>query len=121
METLREIFAPDFLSRNSVYISLLVGFVVPLVGVHLVLRRVVFLGVALPQVSSCGIAFAFALQGWGWLPHAHDSAEERALALAGSVLFTVGTILVLSFLERRGRGMIEGRTGVVYAMAGAWS
>jgi ABC-type Mn2+/Zn2+ transport system permease subunit len=121
METFREIFDPAFLSRNSVYISLLVGFVVPLVGVHLVLRRVVFLGVALPQVSSCGIAFAFALQGWGWIPHAHDSAQERAIALAGSIAFTVGTILVLSVLERRGRGLIEGRTGFAYAMAGAWS
>jgi len=104
-----------------VYISLLVGFVVPLVGVYLVLRRVVFLGVALPQVSSCGIAFAFALQGWGWIPHAHDSAQERAIALAGSIVFTIGTILVLSVLERRGRGLIEGRTGLVYVMAGAWS
>jgi ABC-type Mn2+/Zn2+ transport system permease subunit len=121
MQTLLEIFAPDFLSRNSVYISLLVGFVVPLVGVHLVLRRAVFLGVALPQISSCGIAFAFAMQGWGWIPHAHDSAQERAIALGGSIAFTIGTILVLSILERRGRGLIEGRTGVVYAMAGAWS
>jgi ABC-type Mn2+/Zn2+ transport system permease subunit len=86
-----------------------------------VLRRAVFLGVALPQVSSCGIAFAFALQGWGWIPHAHDSAQERAIALGGSILFTIATILVLSLLERRGRGWIEGRTGWVYAMAGAWS
>ena len=61
MSTLLEILDPEFLSRNSVYISLLVGCVSPLVGVYLVLRRVVFLGVALPQVSSCGIAFAFAL------------------------------------------------------------
>ncbi|HKX62462.1 MAG TPA: metal ABC transporter permease [Verrucomicrobiae bacterium] len=121
METILEIFDPAFLSRNSVYISVLVGFVVPLVGVYLVLRRVVFLGVALPQVSSCGIAFAFALQGWELIPHAHDSAQERAIALAGSIVFTIGTILVLSLLERRGRGLIEGRTGFVYAMAGAWS
>ena len=54
METLREILAPDFLLRNSVYISLLIGLTCPLVGVFLVLRRLVFMGVALPQVSSCG-------------------------------------------------------------------
>ena len=65
MGVLREIFDPQFLSRNSVYISLLIGFVCPLVGVYLVLRRVVFLGVALPQVSSCGIAFAFAMHDVG--------------------------------------------------------
>ena len=60
METLREILAPDFLLRNSVYIGLLVGLACPLVGVYLVLRRLVFMGVALPQISSCGIAAAFA-------------------------------------------------------------
>src|SRR5829696_8868332 len=79
ISTLVEILDPQFLSRNSVYISLLVGLVAPMVGVYLVMRRVVFLGVALPQVSSCGIAFAFALQGWGLIPHAHDSAQERAI------------------------------------------
>lgn len=121
MGVLREIFDPQFLSRNSVYISLLIGFVCPLVGVYLVLRRVVFLGVALPQVSSCGIAFAFAMQGWGWIPHAHDSAEERAIALGGSVVFTLAAILLLSILERRERGLIEGRTGTAYVLAGAWS
>jgi ABC-type Mn2+/Zn2+ transport system permease subunit len=114
-------FDPNFLSRNSVAISLLVGLVCPLAGVYLVLRRVVFLGVALPQVSGCGIAFAFALQGWGWIPHAHDSAEERAIAMAGSLVFTLAAILVLSTLERRGRGLVEGRTGTVYVVAGAWS
>ncbi len=121
MSTLLEILDPAFLSRNSVYISLLVGFVAPLPGVYLIMRRVVFLGVALPQVSSCGIAFAFWLQGWGWLPHAHDSIQERVIALAGSIVFSLLAIGLLSVMERRGRGMIEGRTGLVYALAGAWS
>jgi ABC-type Mn2+/Zn2+ transport system permease subunit len=118
MDTLREILD---LSRNSVYVSLLIGFVCPLAGIYLVLRRVVFLGVALPQISSCGIAFAFALQGWGLIPHAHDSAQERAIALGGSVIFTLAAIWALSLLERRGRGLVEGRTGTAYVLAGAWS
>jgi ABC-type Mn2+/Zn2+ transport system permease subunit len=59
METLREVFDPNFLLRNSVYISVVFGLTCPLVGVYLVLRRLVFMGVALPQISSCGIAFAF--------------------------------------------------------------
>ena len=73
-ETLRQVVSPGFLLRNSVYTSVLIGFACPLIGAFLVLRRLVFMGVALPQISSCGIAFAFALQGWGWLPHAHESA-----------------------------------------------
>lgn len=119
METLREILSPDFLLRNSIYISLLVGLVCPLVGVYLVLRRLIFMGVALPQISSCGIAFAFALQAWGVIPHVHEN--EHSLAFFGSTLFTIPTILFLSFLVRRGKGSVEGRLGTVYVLAGAWS
>jgi ABC-type Mn2+/Zn2+ transport system permease subunit len=121
METLREILDPDFLLRNSVYISLVFGLTCPLVGVYLVVRRLVFMGVALPQISSCGIAFAFALQGWGLLPHAHDSAGEHSLAFLGSTVFTLAAILLLSMLARRGRGSVEARIGTAYVLAGAWS
>ena len=121
METLREIFDPNFLLRNSVYISLVFGLTCPLVGVYLLLRRLVFMGVALPQISSCGIAFAFALQGWGLLPHAHESAGEHTLAFLGSTVFTLSAILVLSLLARRGRGAVEARIGTAYVLAGAWS
>lgn len=118
METLREILDPHFLLRNSVYMSLLVGLACPLVGVYLVLRRLVFMGVALPQVSSCGIAFAFALHAWGLVPHSEGS--EHTLAFAGSSLFTLTAILALTILERRSRGTIEGLIGTVYVLAGAW-
>src|SRR4051812_16305418 len=119
MDTLREILDPDFLLRNSVYISLLVGLVCPLVGVYLTLRRLIFMGVALPQISSCGVAFAFSFQAWGIIPHLHES--EHSLAFIGSSLFTLPTILLLSILIRRGGGSVEGRLGTVYVLAGAWS
>ena len=119
MDTLREILDPNFLLGNSVYISLLVGLVCPLVGVYLTLRRLIFMGVALPQISSCGVAFAFALQAWGIIPHVHES--EHSLAFIGSTLFTVPTILLLSFMVRRGGGAIESRLGTVYVLAGAAS
>jgi ABC-type Mn2+/Zn2+ transport system permease subunit len=119
MDTLREIFGPDFLLRNSVYMSLLVGLACPLVGVYLILRRLIFMGVALPQISSCGIAFAFALHGWEMIPHSEGS--EHTLAFLGSSVFTLTAILGLSFQERRGRGFIEGAIGITYVMAGAWS
>lgn len=119
MDTLREILSPDFLLRNSIYISLLVGLACPLVGVYLTLRRLIFMGVALPQISSCGIAFAFSLQAWGVIPHMHE--REHSLAFIGSTLFTLPTILLLSLLVRRGGGSVEGRLGTVYVLAGAWS
>jgi ABC-type Mn2+/Zn2+ transport system permease subunit len=121
MHTLREILDPGFLLRNSVYISIVLGLTCPLVGVYLVLRRLVFMGVALPQVSSCGIAFALALQGWGLLPHSHESAGEQNLAFLGSTFFTLATILFLSRQARRRNASIEASVGTAYVLAGAWS
>ncbi len=120
MELLREVLAPDFLLRNSVYVGLLVGFICPLIGAYLVLRRLVFLGVALPQISSCGIAFAFALHAWHLIPHLEGSSEH-VLAFSGSTIFTLGAIAILTFLQRRQRGLAEARIGTAYVLAGAWS
>lgn len=120
MEALHEMFDWHFLLRNSVYIGLLIGFVCPLVGIFLVVRRLIFMGVALPQVSSCGIAFAFALHSWHLIPHMEESSEH-GLALAGASLFTMGTLVILSIMDRKQRGSTEGRIGTVYVLAGAWS
>ena len=121
MELLREILDPEFLLRNSVRISLLVGFAVPLFGVFLVMRRMVFLGVALPHISASGIALALSLHVWlGYFDGAHG-ANERAMAMGGSIVFAGVALFVLAFLERRGRGLAEGRIGAAYVMATAIS
>ncbi len=119
MDTLREIFSPGFVLWNSIALGLVVGLACPLVGVFLLLRRMVFLGVALPQVSSCGIAAAFALHTWHVIPHLEQG--EQALALIGSTIFTLTALALLSFLQHRGRGSNEGRIGIAYVLAGAWS
>jgi ABC-type Mn2+/Zn2+ transport system permease subunit len=121
MGTLIEICNPGFVLANSVDISVVLGLACPLVGVYLVLRRLVFMGVALPQVSSCGIAFALALQGWGLLPHSHESVGEQNLAFLGSTGFTLTAIVLLSRLVRRRRGSVEASLGTAYVLAGAWS
>ena len=54
MTALLEILSPSFLLRDALLGSVLVGLVCPLVGVYFVLRRMIFLGVALPQISSAG-------------------------------------------------------------------
>ncbi len=121
MELLREILDPEFLLRNSVHVSLLIGFVVPLFGVFLVMRRMVFLGVALPHISASGIALALSLHAWlGDFDGSHG-ANERVLALLGSVLFAGGALAILAFLERKGRGGVEGRIGAAYVIATAAS
>jgi ABC-type Mn2+/Zn2+ transport system permease subunit len=119
MGTLHQILSPDFLLRNSVYTSVLVGCACPLVGVFLVMRRLVFMGVALPQISSTGVAVALSIPLWlGFKPTDHGA---HALAFTGSLAFSLAAILVLAFLERRGRGQPEGRLGTAYVVAAALS
>ncbi|MBI5309323.1 MAG: metal ABC transporter permease [Planctomycetes bacterium] len=120
MEQLFEILSPHFLLKNTLYASLLVGLVCPQVGIFFMLRRMVLLGIALPQVSNAGIAFAFLLHsiGWHFLPHMES---EKTMALAGSIIFTLTTIFTLAVLERKGKGFTENRIGFTYAIAGAAS
>lgn len=119
MGTLHQILSPDFLLRNSVYTSVLVGCACPLVGVFLVMRRLVFMGVALPQISSTGVAIALSVPLWlGIKPTEHGA---HGLAFAGSIAFALAAILVLAFLERRGHGQPEGRLGTAYVVAAALS
>lgn len=90
----------------------------------MMLRRLIFMGVALPQISSAGIAFAFSLPALGVANHMHAGhfeGDERLLAFVGGLGFTLAALLVLAFLERRGRGLVEGRVGTLYVLAGAWS
>ncbi|MGD0586598.1 MAG: metal ABC transporter permease, partial [Oryzomonas sp.] len=94
----------------------------PLVGVFLVVRRLVFMGVALPQISSTGVAIALSLPMWfGFKLAEHSSHSAHTLAFIGSVTFSLSAILLLAFLERRGRGQPEGRLGTAYVVASALS
>src|SRR5207253_2621876 len=87
MESLRQILSPDFLLRNSVYTSVLIGFACPLVGVFLVLRRLVFMGVALPQISSTGVAVALSVPLWLGAIQPALAAGTLALVLVALGLF----------------------------------
>jgi len=118
MDTFLEIINPNFLLRNSLYGGLIIGLVAPLVGVFLLARRMVFIGIALPQVSTAGVAAAFV---WHTFFHGHPTRDvnDFLIALIGSSILTFAVILGLALLERRGRGLGEGRIGMLYAMAGA--
>jgi len=118
MDTLLEILNPHFLLRNGLYGGLIIGIVAPLVGVYLLARRMVFIGIALPQVSTAGVAGAFV---WHTFFHGHPSRDvnDFVIALVGSSVLTFAVILVLALLERRRRGILEGRIAMLYAVAGA--
>jgi len=118
MSTLLQILSPDFLLRDALVASVIVGLICPLVGVYFVLRRMVFLGVALPQVSAAGIAFSFFAYGLVVGPHEPYQLSERVVAMIGSFSFTLAATLVLAFFERR-RETVEARIGTTYALAAA--
>ncbi len=120
MSTLAEMLSPDFLLRNALLGSILVGLVCPLVGVYFVLRRMIFLGVALPQLSAAGVAFAFLVRSFAGV-HQHGESAERLLAMIGSLGFAFVGLVVLAALERQGRETLEARIGVAYAFAAAAS
>lgn len=118
MNTLMAILRPDFLLRDALIGSVLVGLICPLVGVYFVLRRMIFLGVALPQLSAAGIAFAFLVYRVLVGQHQHLQMSERVLALLGSFCFALGGLLVLAAFARH-RETVEARIGITYAVATA--
>jgi ABC-type Mn2+/Zn2+ transport system permease subunit len=117
MLSLFEIINPSFLLFPALLGSLVLGLVCPLVGAHLVLRRMVLLGLTLPQVAAAGIAFAAWLKHLAAWPEA--AFEERSVAMIGPFLFAFLGMATLAYLDRRGKGRAEGRLAVAYALAGA--
>jgi ABC-type Mn2+/Zn2+ transport system permease subunit len=118
VNTFIELLSPDFLLRQALIGSVLVGLVCPLVGVYFVLRRMIFLGVALPQLSAAGIAFAFLVYRRLMGSHQHFDTSEQGLAMIGSFAFTFTGLLILAAFERH-RETVEGRIGLTYAIAAA--
>jgi len=118
VDTLVEIVSPGFILREALIGSVLVGCICPLVGVYFVLRRMIFLGVALPQVSAAGIALALLVYRILVGQHQHFIASERWLAMTGSLSCTlIGLLILAAFAQHR--ETVEARIGVTYAIAAA--
>ncbi len=121
MHFFQDLFNEGFLLWNSLILCLLVGLLCPLFGAFLVLKRMVFMGVALPHISSAGIAFALSMHVWyGDYEGAHG-ADQRGLAIAGAVVFALLAILGVAWLEKRRRGQADSRIGTLYVLATAGS
>jgi ABC-type Mn2+/Zn2+ transport system permease subunit len=117
MVSFLEVLSPSFLLFPALLGSVILGFVCPLVGAHLMLRRRIFLGLTLPQIAACGVAFTFWLYHWlGWT---HGSGSERLVAMAGSLIFTLAGMGLLAYLDRHTTGTPEGRLAAAYALASA--
>ena len=80
------------LFREALYGALVIAVACSVLGVYVVLRRIVFVGAALAQLSSAGIALALFLSGAGIVSGmaGHPTAFALAFALAGAIFFGLG-------------------------------
>jgi zinc transport system permease protein len=112
---LMEMLQQDFMLRTLAGTGI-VAVLCSYLGVFIVLRRAVFVGAALAQVSSLGVALALFLGGlWGARTHGQLPWLAQPLAL----LLTVGAALLFAFQARERRLPRETAIGVAYAAAGA--
>ena len=101
------------LFREAWYGALVIGLACSVLGIWVVLRRIVFVGAALAQLSSAGIALALWASGFTLLaPFAHrPTVVSLVVTLLGALFFGLGG----------GRRLIssEAAIGVSYAVAAA--
>ena len=77
-----------WLFKDSLYGALIIGVACSVLGVYVVLRRIVFVGAAMAQLSSAGIALALFLAGHGMAALGdHQLAFSLAFSMAGAVFF----------------------------------
>src|SRR5687768_14608910 len=80
------------LFRDALFGALLIALACSVLGVYVVLRRIVFVGAALAQLSSAGIALGMFLYGLGIggeLTH-HPVAMALIVTMAGAIFFGIG-------------------------------
>jgi len=101
------------LFSESILGALVVAAGCSIVGVYLVLRRIVFVGAALAQLSSAGVALAILLQSLGWsLGFVTDPlVTSFAVTLAGTSFFGLRASI--------GDLPPDAGLGVVFVVAGA--
>ncbi len=107
-------FDAVLLFRDALYGALVIALACSVLGVYVVLRRIVFVGAALAQLSSAGIALALWLGGMGIAASltSHPIGLSLVATLAGVVFFAQGG-------SPRSRLPQDATIGVTYAVAAA--
>jgi zinc transport system permease protein len=102
------------LFREALYGALVIALACSVLGVYVVLRRIVFVGAALAQLSSAGIALGLFLYGLGIggeLTH-HPVAMALIVTIIGAMFFAIGG-------SSRSGVPPDAVIGVTYAVAAA--
>jgi ABC-type Mn2+/Zn2+ transport system permease subunit len=113
LETIR-LFGPAFAG------SLLVAVACAVLGVHVVGRRIVLIGVALPQVAAAGIGLSFLAEMASWTAPGTLLAFTRRHDLMAVLASVIGAGLLLGRPGAR-RVPAEVVSGAAYCVAGALS
>jgi zinc/manganese transport system permease protein len=99
-----DLFTQDFIF-NALLVSILMGLLLAYLGVHVVGRGIVFVDLALGQISMLGVAFAVFL-------------EQDPTFI--SILFTLVGAFLLSFIKVTDKRLTqEAIIGIIYAVASA--
>lgn len=99
-----EMFAQEFV-LYALTVSIIMGLLLSYLGVHVVGRGIVFVDLALGQISMLGIAFA-------------DFIEQDPMLI--SIVFTMAGAFFLSFIKVKDKRLKqEAIIGIVYAVASA--
>ncbi|MGH7461348.1 MAG: metal ABC transporter permease [Longimicrobiales bacterium] len=106
-------FSILWLFREALYGTLLIALGCSVLGVYVVLRRIVFVGAALAQLSSAGIALAVLLSSFG-MSMGHVTGE-----IGFSFLATIGGVVFFTVSGTRIRVPPDASLGLAYVLAGA--
>lgn len=99
-----DLFALDFV-RNALFVSVIMGLLLAYLGVHVVGRGIVFVDLALGQISMLGVAVATYLE------------QDPTII---SVAFTLVGAFLMSFIKTRdSRLKQESIIGIIYAVSSA--
>ena len=101
------------LFRDALYGALVIALVCSTLGVYVVLRRIVFVGASLAQMSTLGIAMSF------WLAGAGVAGFITRKPVILSLLATLAGVVFFSTGMKRARIPPDARIGVAYVAAGA--
>jgi zinc transport system permease protein len=99
--------------KEALYGALVIALACSVLGVYVVLRRIVFVGAALAELSSAGIALALWLTGMGW------ALGIATHPVALSVVVTILGVVFFAGASGRTRVPPDATIGVVYAVAAA--
>lgn len=117
MTTLNDFLSGYFLWKDALLAACIVAFLCGWLGVYIVLKRIVFVSLALPQASGLGIACAFYIGSFFGI---HGHLESWLLEpLVMAIIFSCAVAALFSFDFESRRISVEVTIGIAYILSSA--